>query len=157
MLRACGPAGARPRYITLQNANQTKMIRLSSIMFWLLLAFSLGSSANAQPKTQKSNGTPRTIERGRFRFYETKQLRGEETYEIRADANGELTIQAKTQLPFAEQEKKPLSIVTFTPSWILTRRYATPLMSFETKVNPDSRRTSSTGIVATTYRIIDFV
>jgi hypothetical protein len=50
--------GLRPRYITLPNANQTKMIRLSSIAFSLLLAFCFGNSANAQPKT------PRAIESG---------------------------------------------------------------------------------------------
>jgi len=74
------------------------MVRLSSIVFALLI-FTLWTSVDAQP---------RTIESGRFRFYETKQPRGKETYEIRADANGELTIQARTELPFAEQEKKPL-------------------------------------------------
>ena len=74
------------------------MVRLSSIVFALLI-FTLWTSVDAQP---------RTIESGRFRFYETKQPRGEEIYEIRADANGELTIQARTELPFAEQEKKPL-------------------------------------------------
>jgi imidazolonepropionase-like amidohydrolase len=128
----------RPRYITLQNANQQKreirgaiMIRLSPIIFWLLLVFCLASSANAQPEpqhpSQKSNGTLRTIESGRFRFYETKQPRGEETYEIRADANGELTIQARIEMPFAFQEKKPLVKAT-----LRTKSDLMPL-SFEIK------------------------
>ncbi len=61
------------------------------------------------------------IETGKFRFYETKQLRGEETYELRRAANGGLVLNAKTDLPFAEQEKKPLLNATlrmqadFTP------------------------------------------
>jgi hypothetical protein len=60
-----GPSGGCGRgYIILQIANQTKMIRLYSIAFSLLLAFSLGNSGNAQPKT------PPATESGRFRFYE---------------------------------------------------------------------------------------
>ena len=90
------------------------MIRLSSIAFSLLLAFCFGNSANAQPKT------PPAIESGRFRFYETKQPRGEETYEIRADANGEIIIQARTELPFAEQEKKPLVNATLRTKFDFT-------------------------------------
>ena len=60
-------------------------------------------------------------ESGKIRFYEIKQLRGEETYQITQTLNGELTVQAKTDLPFAEQEKKPLVNLTlrttkdFTP------------------------------------------
>jgi len=63
-----------------------------------------------------------TIENGKFRFYETKQIRGEENYSISRTSNGELIVQAKTDLPFAEQEKKPLVNATlrtspeFTPS-----------------------------------------
>ena len=90
------------------------MIRLSSIAISLLLAFCFGNSANAQPKT------PPAIESGRFRFYETKQPRGEETYQIRADANGEITIQARTELPFAEQEKKPLVNATLRTKFDFT-------------------------------------
>lgn len=60
-------------------------------------------------------------ESGKIRFYEIKQLRGEETYQITQTLNGELTVQARTDLPFAEQEKKPLVNLTlrttkdFTP------------------------------------------
>ncbi|HJP92380.1 MAG TPA: amidohydrolase family protein [Pyrinomonadaceae bacterium] len=61
------------------------------------------------------------VENGKFRFYETKQIRGEETYQINQSANGELLVQVKTDMPFAEQEKKPLVNATlrttkdFTP------------------------------------------
>src|SRR5207248_1034165 len=56
------------------------------------------------------------IESGKFRFYETKQIRGEETYEITRSATGELILTAKTDMPFAEQEKKPLVNVTLRTS-----------------------------------------
>ena len=48
------------------------------------------------------------IDSGKIRFYETKQIRGEETYQINQSPNGDLIVQAKTELPFAQQEKKPL-------------------------------------------------
>jgi imidazolonepropionase-like amidohydrolase len=56
------------------------------------------------------------IESGKFRFYETKQIRGEETYEITRAATGELLLTAKTDMPFAEQENKPLVNVTLRTS-----------------------------------------
>jgi len=56
--------------------------------------------------TLLGTGTPQIIESGRFRFYETKQIRGEESYSISRTPDGELLIQAKTELPFIEQEKK---------------------------------------------------
>ena len=57
-----------------------------------------------------------TIENGKFRFFETKQIRGEENYSISRTSNGELLVQAKTDLPFAEQEKKPLVNATLRTS-----------------------------------------
>ncbi len=48
------------------------------------------------------------IDSGKIRFYETKQIRGEETYQINQSPNGDLIVQTKTELPFAQQEKKPL-------------------------------------------------
>ena len=56
--------------------------------------------------TLLGTGTPQIIESGRFRFYETKQIRGEESYSISRTPDGELLVQAKTELPFIEQEKK---------------------------------------------------
>ena len=100
------------------------MARLSSIMFCFILIFAVVSSANAQPKPQQGQ---RTIETGKFRFYETKLKQGEETYEIRADANGELTIQAKTEMPSAFQKQKPLVNAT-----LRTKSDLTPL-TFEIK------------------------
>ncbi len=43
-------------------------------------------------------------ESGKFRFYETKELRGEESYQITKSPNGELTVQARTELPSAENQ-----------------------------------------------------
>src|SRR5689334_17299761 len=43
-------------------------------------------------------------ESGKFRFYETKELRGEESYQITKAPNGELTVQARTELPSAENQ-----------------------------------------------------
>ena len=48
------------------------------------------------------------IERGKFRLYETKQIRGEEDYTISRTTGDELFVEAKTTLPFAEQDTKPL-------------------------------------------------
>jgi hypothetical protein len=89
-----------------------------------LVAASISGVANGQ--TSADAGAARAansdiIESGKFRFYETKQPRGEETYEITRSATGELLLTAKTDMPFAEQEKKPLVKVTlrttadFTP------------------------------------------
>lgn len=64
--------------------------------------------------------TAQTIESGRFRFYETKQIRGEESYSISRTANGELLVQAKTDLPFIEQQKKVLVNATLRTSSDLT-------------------------------------
>ncbi len=52
------------------------------------------------------------IETGKFRFYETKQIRGEEDYTVSRTTDGELLVQAKTSMPFAEQETKPLVSAT---------------------------------------------
>jgi len=68
--------------------------------FFLVACFSL---VDAQSDAKSAA----TIESGKFRFYETKQIRGEETYEITRSANGELVLTAKTDMPFAEQESKP--------------------------------------------------
>jgi len=83
------------------------------IVLLLLLVFA-ASFAPAQVNSPNA-------ESGKFRFYETKQIRGEETYQIGQSPNGELIVQAKTDMPFAEQESKPLVNVTlrttkdFTP------------------------------------------
>lgn len=94
-----------------------------------LLAVISHSPATAQtrPKPASARTASSPIETGKFHFYETKQIRGEETYEIRRADNGQLTIQAKTDMPFAEQENKPLVNAT-----LLTNADFTP-QSFETK------------------------
>lgn len=89
------------------------MKHLIRIVSLLLLTFP-ASLARAQVSAPN-------IESGKFRFYETKQIRGEETYQITQAPNGELIVQAKTDMPFAEQENKPLVNATlrtakdFTP------------------------------------------
>jgi imidazolonepropionase-like amidohydrolase len=72
--------------------------------------------ANAQSKSPSAETAPSVIESGKFHFYETKQIRGEEIYEIKRSATGELTLTAKTDMPFAEQDKKPLVNVTLRTS-----------------------------------------
>src|SRR5262245_19278173 len=85
------------------------MTILKGIQFCVFAGLLAASLAHAQ------------TESGKFRFYETKQTKGEETYQITQSANGELVVEAKTDLPFAEQEKKPLVNLTlrtakdFTP------------------------------------------
>ena len=94
------------------------MKRLKSIALALPLIFA-ASLAHAQVNSQN--------ETGRTRFYETKQPRAEETYQIDQSASGELTVKATTNLPFAEQENKPLINVTlritkdFTPESYVVR------------------------------------
>lgn len=83
----------------------------------------LSLTSHARVNAQTANQTSTTVltESGKIRFYETKQIRGEETYQINQSPNGELTVQSRTDLPFAEQEKKPLVNATlrttkdFTP------------------------------------------
>ena len=60
------------------------------------------------------------IDSGKLRFYETKQIRGEETYQINQLANGDLIVEAKTELPFVDQENKPLVNATLRTAKDLT-------------------------------------
>src|SRR5690242_8092779 len=92
------------------------MNRLVSVLS--LVFASILTEANFQNAPPSSTAV---IESGKFQFYETKQIRGEETYQVNQSADGELVLQAKTDMPFAEQDKKPLVNVTlrttkdFTP------------------------------------------
>jgi imidazolonepropionase-like amidohydrolase len=89
------------------------------LLFPLLFVTSFSNRTSAQTRTNPSaaqTGSSPVIESGKFRFYETKQIRGEETYEITRSANGELLLTAKTDMPFAEQENKPLVNVTLRTS-----------------------------------------
>src|SRR5205814_1255501 len=86
------------------------MKRFASILS-LLFVLSVFQTAN---KAQVKSGGParqgsiaaQAIESGKFRIYETKQIRGEETYEISRNQNG-LIVQARIDLPFMGEEKKP--------------------------------------------------
>ena len=95
------------------------MKRMQLFLFALPLIF---AATSAQTPVN-----PVVIESGKFHFSETKQIRGEETYQISKAPNGELIIEAKSDLPFAEQEKKPLVNVTlrtakdFTPQSFTTK------------------------------------
>ncbi len=86
-----------------------------------LVAATFAGLAPGQTPANTGAPNPEIIESGKFRFYELKQIRGEETYEISRSAAGELQLTAKTEMPFAEQENKPLVNVTlrtiadFTP------------------------------------------
>src|SRR3954468_5309469 len=91
-----------------------KPIKLASLCS--LAALLLGGIADAQSRSRSAESALAIIESGKFRFYETKQMRGEETYEIARFATGELLLTAKTDMPFAEQETKPLVNVTLRTS-----------------------------------------
>ncbi len=79
------------------------------LSFLVLSRFEISGQAQIQTaKAAERHNSAQPVETGKFRFYETKQIRGEETYAIRRAAGGELIIQAKTDMPFAEQDKKPL-------------------------------------------------
>lgn len=88
------------------------MIRGNSTLLILCTLLSLGVSAQAQRKTSQPKAVDQVIERGKFRFYETKQIRGEEEYTISRTADDTLLVRAKTTLPFAGQETKPLVTAT---------------------------------------------
>jgi len=90
--------------------------------FLVLSRFEISGRAQIQTaKAAERNNSAQPVETGKVRFYETKQIRGEETYAISGVADGELIIQAKTDMPFAEQDQKPLVNTTlrmkadFTP------------------------------------------
>jgi imidazolonepropionase-like amidohydrolase len=84
-----------------------------------LLATSLAQTqVNSQNASQTSSSV--LVDSGKIRFYETKQIRGEETYQINQLPNGELIVHAKTDLPFAEQEKKPIVSATLRTAKDLT-------------------------------------
>src|SRR5262245_28901853 len=89
------------------------------IALWLLLPAGLAQTqVNSQNASETSSGV--LLDSGKIRFYETKQIRGEETYQIHQLPNGELVVQARTDLPFAEQEKKPLVSTTLRTAKDLT-------------------------------------
>jgi imidazolonepropionase-like amidohydrolase len=98
------------------------MIKIPTfLLLSLVFITTLSNRTSAQTAANPGAAQTSVIESGKFRFYETKQIRGEETYEIARSANGELLLTSKTDLPFAEQETKPLVNVTlrtngdFTP------------------------------------------
>src|SRR3569832_1844550 len=83
------------------------MIRANANLVILFTLLSLSISADAQQKTRQPGPAGQVIEQGKFRFYETKEIRGEEDYTISRSKNGEMFVQAKISLPFAEQDTKP--------------------------------------------------
>jgi imidazolonepropionase-like amidohydrolase len=96
------------------------MMRFLSSLLCLALSFTAG--ANAQVRSTTTSRTKlTTIESGKFRFHETKQIRGEEDYEITRIADG-LVVQAKTDMPYAEQDQKPLVIAKIETTADLTPR-----------------------------------
>ena len=88
------------------------MSHTKSILAGFLLLFA-ASLAQAQ-----ASGV--LVDSGKIRFYEIKQIRGEETYQINQLPNGDLIVTAKTQMPFAEQENKPLVNATLRTAKDLT-------------------------------------
>jgi len=101
----------------------TKIATFLLISLLFVTSFSNRTSAQTTAKPSAAQtSSPSVIESGKFRFYETKQIRGEETYEITRSATGELLLTAKTDMPFAEQENKPLVNVTLRTSADFTPR-----------------------------------
>jgi len=90
-------------------------------------------------------------ESGKLRFYELKQIRGEEIYQITKSPNGELIIQAKTELPFAEQEQKPLVNLTLRT----TKDFAPLSLSIKGPTLLDVVEDTSITLQGTTANIID--
>jgi len=95
------------------------MMKIATLLLSLLFATSFSNRTSAQTTANPSaaqTSSSAVIESGKFRFYETKQIRGEETYEITRSPSGELLLTAKAEMPFAEQENKPLVNVTLRTS-----------------------------------------
>src|ERR1041384_1416296 len=77
------------------------MSHTKSILATLSLLF-------AASLVQAQNTSSVLVDSGKIRFYETKQIRGEETYQISQRPNGDLIVTAKTDMPFSQEETKPL-------------------------------------------------
>ena len=86
------------------------MIRSTLLILCMLL--SVAVCAEAQRKTRRPQPAGPVIERGKFRFYDTKQVMGEENYTLSRTRDDELFIQAKTTLPFAAEDTKPIVSAT---------------------------------------------
>src|SRR5437762_1249211 len=86
------------------------MKRFASVSILLLVLSVFGTAVKAQMKSsgpaRQGSTAAETIENGKFRVYETKQIRGEENYEISRTPQG-LIVQAKIDLPFMGEEQKP--------------------------------------------------
>src|SRR5213080_4033057 len=99
------------------------MKRFASVSILLLVLSVFGTAVKAQVKSgapaRQGSITAQAIESGKFRVYETKQIRGEETYEISRTQNG-LIVQAKIDLPFMGEEKKPSLTATLRTKGDLT-------------------------------------
>src|SRR5436853_5102593 len=117
------------------------MKRFSSSISILLLALSVFKTGG---KAQMKSGGParqgstaaQTIESGKFRVYETKQIRGEENYEISRTPQG-LIVQAKIDLPFMGEEKKPSLTATLRTKDDLTPEFfeITGIRPLEVEIN----------------------
>jgi hypothetical protein len=93
---------------------------------FLILCILISLCGFVYPQTNPQSAA-QVIESGKFRFYETKQLRGEEDYTISRSTDGELFHQAKTSMPFSFEETKPLVNAT-----LRTKVDSTPV-AFEIK------------------------
>ena len=125
--------------IHVRRGNVSTLCAKPTAVFIGVLLLSAASLAHAQ------------TESGKIRFYETKQFRGEETYQITQTPNGELTVQVKTELPFAEQEKKPLVNIT-----LRTTKDFTPLsFSIKGPTLLDIEEDTSITVQGTTASVLD--
>src|SRR2546430_8663957 len=128
------------------------MKRFSSIAI-LLLALSVFETADqAQVKpggpARQGSSAAQTIESGKFRVYETKQIRGEENYEISRTPQG-LIVQAKIDLPFMGEEKKPSLTATLRTKDDLTPEFfeITGIRPLEVEINTSITITEKTATV----------
>src|SRR2546425_8935553 len=128
------------------------MKRFASVSILLLVLSVFGTAVKAQvksggPARQGSIGA-QAIESGKFRVYETKQIRGEETYEISRTPHG-LIVQAKTDLPFMGEEKKPSLTATLRTKDDLTPELfeITGIRPLEVEINTSITVTEKTATV----------
>ena len=116
------------------------MKRFSGISILLLVLSVFETADKAQVKSRgpdrQGSSAAQTIESGKFRVYETKQIRGEENYEISRTPQG-LIVQAKIDLPFMGEEKKPSLTATLRTKDDLTPEFfeITGIRPLEVEIN----------------------
>ena len=101
--------------------NEQRSTRHRTIVGLIFTLLTINSAVSAQTTSRQSRPASKVIETGKFRFYETRQVKGEETYEIKRTSDSSLEASAKIDLPYMGEEEKPALRAT-----LITRNDLTP-------------------------------